>query len=495
MKNKVQLIIFFISALATSGQEIKYSVFRQQGEGISWSPDGKQIIYDTKGAKPNEYYELHIADTNGQHDTCISVLNNDIPHRHTGSPDWHPSGKYIMFVAEQAVHTGGSVPAIPGFGAYSDIWVMTRDYKHAYKLTNTPPDNDHGIIGPHFSHDGKHVVWVERKKAPNVANMKQFLGYWVIKTADFVIDSGIPEFQNEKTFEPGGTAFYETYGFTADDKRIIFCSDFNVKAWWSCGIFTVDAASGTDVKQLTTNDYNEHAVCSPDGKWIVWMSNTMATKQGTDWWIMKPDGSYKQRLTYFNEPGNPEYDGSKKWAGLTSFSPDCKRFIGGVQYSLLKQEGTVYMVDFLSSGNGNGLTGEYYANKSFEGDKKIRTDPSVNYRWGPPWHDTLVTSPDYSVRWTGYFTPLYSETYTLYTPADKNISVWVNDTLVINQTSQQNKFEEEYVQLDFKAGTKYKLKVEYHNNLQNKASVFLYWSSNHQYKQAIPASQLFTNNN
>ncbi|HTB06947.1 MAG TPA: PA14 domain-containing protein [Bacteroidia bacterium] len=495
MKYRPQLFIFiffFFTVFRLWGQEIKIREFRQQGEGTSWSPDGRQIAYDMKGSTKDKYYELHIADTNGLHDTCISALCPDIPHRHTGGPNWHPSGKYIMFVAEQAVHKGGSLPAIPGLGTYTDIWIMTRDYKHAYKLTNTPSDNDHGIIGPRFSPDGKQVVWVERKKAPNILKSKRFLGLWVIKTADFVEEAGIPKLENIKTFEPGGDAFYETYGFTADGKRIIFCSNMRTRFWWSCGIFTIDAETGTNIKQLTTNDYNEHAVCSPDGKFIVWMSNTMATKQGTDWWVMRTDGTWKQRLTYFNEPGNPEYLGHKMWAGLSSFRPDCKSFIGGVQYSLLKQEGSIYMVSFLPAGDGNGLKGEYYNTEDFTGTSVVRSDPSVNFRWGPPWHDSLVTSKAYSARWTGYVEPLYSETYTLYTHADKYTSVWVNDTLVIGPKTSKGKYKEKAAQLTLTSGKKYKLRVEYHNNIKNKGNAVLYWSSPHQYKQIIPASQLFT---
>ncbi|MEO6882802.1 MAG: PA14 domain-containing protein [Bacteroidia bacterium] len=487
-------LFFFGFYFGASAQEIKLSVFRTQGEGVAWSLDGKKIVYDTKGAKPHQYYELHIADTDGSHDTCISSINPDIPHRHTGSPDWHPSGKYILFVAEQAVHPGGSVSAIPGFGAYSDIWVMTRNAKHAYKLTNEPCDKNHGIIGPHFSHDGKHIVWVERKRAPNPFKKKCFFGFWVIKTADFIVDSGIPKLMNIKTFEPVANAFYETYGYTADDKNIIFCSNMRVNFWWECGIFTINALTGNVVRQLTTNDYNEHAVCAPNGKWIIWMSNTMATKQGTDWWIMNPDGSCKQRLTYFNEPGNPEYNGHKRWAGLTSFSSDCKHFVGGVQNSLLKQEGSIYKVDFLPSGNGNGLEGTYFQTEDFSGAQKSRIDPAVNYRWGKPWHDTLVSGKKYSVRWTGFVQPLYSETYTFYTPADKNIFVWINDTLVIGSNTPKNKYKEKISELNLEAGKKYSIRVEYHNTLQKKATVFLYWSSLQQYKQAIPASQLFTDN-
>ena len=74
------------------------------------------------------------------------------------------------------------------------------------------------------------------------------------------------------------------------------------------------------------------------------------------------------------------------------------------------------------------------------------------------------------------------------------MSVWINDTLIINDKATQNGFDEEYIEMNLEAGKKYKLKLEYHNNIQNKATVSLYWSSNHQYKQVIPASQLFTNN-
>ena len=490
----ILFILIFFSSSYLAAQQIKLREFKQQGEGTSWSPDGRKFLYDMKGTTKDKYYELHICDTNGAHDTCISALCPDLPHRHTGSPDWHPSGNYILFVAEQAVHPGGSTPAIPGLGTYTDIWVMTRDYKHAYKLTNTPSDNAHGIIGPRFSHDGKHIVWVNRKTAPNIFKKKRFLGFWVIKTADFVIESGIPKLENIKTFEPGGDAFYETYGFSADDKKIIFCSNMRTRFWWSCGIFTIDAATGTNIRQLTSNDYNEHAVCSPDGNWIVWMSNTMATKQGTDWWIMKTDGTWKQRLTYFNEPGNLEYTGHKKWAGLVSFKHDSKSFIGGVQYSLIKQEGSIYIVNFLSYGSGNGLKGEYYPNADFKGTPTLRSDPAVNFRWGPPWHDSLVTGNDYSVHWTGYVEPLYSETYTFYCHADKYTSVWVNDTLVIGAQTPKAKFKEKAIQLTLTSGKRYKLRVEYHNNIKNKGTAVLYWSSPHQYKQIIPASQLFTDN-
>lgn len=490
------IVSFFIliSSSIVSGQELKLTLFRQQGEGTCWSPDGKRIAYDLKGPKPKEYYEIHVADSNGMHDTCLSCRCADLPQKETGSPDWSPDGKYMILVSEKAVHKGPYYAAIPGFGGYSDIWVMTADGKHAWKVLETNNDPNDGIIAPKFSHDGKHVVWVQRKRSPHIFRKKQFFGLWVIKTADFVDGSNGPKLENIKTFEPKGDAFYETYGFSPDNKRIIFCSNMDVPFWWLCRIYTIDAATGGDIKQLTTNDYNEHARYANNGKWIVWMTNTNATRQGTDWWIMKPDGTQKQRLTYFNEPGFPQYTGHKKWACLVAFSPDDKKFAGCAQYSLFKQEGSIFMGEFLPCGNGDGLNAEYYTTENFSGDKKVRNDPAVNFRWGKPWPDSLITSDNYSVRWTGYVQPLYSETYTLYSYAGKNTSVWINDTLVIGPNTPKIKYHEKMAQINFVAGKKYKLRVEYYNKKQNKGVAILAWSSEHQYKQAIPASQLFTTN-
>ncbi len=485
-------VIFAFTSFTLFSQEISIRLFRTQGEGVTWSPDGSRIMYDMKGKSPEHYYEIHVSDSNGSHDTCISCLCKDLPQKETGSPDWSSDGKYVTLVAEKSEHPGGHVPAIPGFGGFSDIWVMTADGRHAWKVLETNNDRNDGIIMPRFSRDGKKVVWVERKQYPHVFKKKDFFGFWVIKTADFVVVKGVPEFENIKTFEPKGSAFYETYGFSPDGKRIIFCSNWDVPYWWLCRIYTIDAETGDDMKQLTQNDYNEHACYSNDGKWIIWMSNTCATRQGTDWWIMRSDGTMKQRLTYFNEPDFPEYDGHKKWCGLGAFSPDDKKFVGGVQYSLLKQEGKIYMIDFLPCGNGSGLTGEYFSTDDFSGAKRMRTDAAINYKWGPPWNDSLVTSNKFSVRWTGYVQSLYSETYNFYVHDDKRMTVWLNDSLLLGPKSKSIAKDEKMAQITLVKGLKYKLQVEYRGNKKQKGTAILIWSSPHQYKQVIPASQLYT---
>ena len=90
--------------------------------------------------------------------------------------------------------------------------------------------------------------------------------------------------------------------------------------------------------------YNEHASYSPDGKYIVWMSNQGSVGVGTDWWLMRADGSGKRRLTHFNIPGHPESCSSSVYACLTDWSPNGRQLLGGVQYSLIKQEGRIVLI-------------------------------------------------------------------------------------------------------------------------------------------------------
>ena len=149
------------------------------------------------------------------------------------------------------------------------------------------------------------------------------------------------------------------------------------------------------------------------------------------------------------------------------------------------------MIDFLPCGSGNGLQGEYYSGADFDGNHRNRQDPAINFRWGPPWHDTLVTTNNFSVRWTGYVQPLYSETYNFYINNDTHMKVWLNDSLLLGPESKKIPHGEKMAQIALVKGQKYKIRAEYRGNRKQKGTALLIWSSLHQYKQVIPASQLY----
>ena len=117
----------------------------------------------------------------------------------------------------------------------------------------------------------------------------------------------------------------------------------NQPSFWNEHIYTVDT-NGRNLLKLTEKDYNEHAIFTPDGTHIVWMTNTNSKTIGTDWWMMNTDGTNKKQLTFFNERKSPQWAGHAVWAGLGSFNPTGDSFVGGVQLSLITQEGKIMMV-------------------------------------------------------------------------------------------------------------------------------------------------------
>jgi Tol biopolymer transport system component len=322
---------------------VHLQLFRLQGEGVEWSPDGKWVVNDCKHR--DGYYNIHLCRVDGTEDRSLTKLNNGLPHRDAGSPTWHPTGRYIAFAAEKKVHQGGSVEATPGFGGRSDIWVMLADGSKAWQLTQTEDTKSDGVLLPKFSHDGTRLAWTERVGTAKFFQPRAWFSEWVIKVADFVTTPTGPQLTNILTLRLGGPGFYEAYGFSPNDRQIIFCSDFDRASAFNSQIFVMDSVDGSHVRCLTrSKSYNEHASFSPDGRHIVWMSSQDNRNNGTDWWLIDADGSHQRRLTHFNLPGYPEGSGVAVFAGLVHWAPNGVQLLGGVQYSLLKQEGRIMLM-------------------------------------------------------------------------------------------------------------------------------------------------------
>jgi Tol biopolymer transport system component len=352
---KILILCLFILSFASCKKDppadenlpTSVSLIKAHGLDVAWDHSGtNRIAYSIKEA--DGYYDIHFSNPDGSADQNFTTNNTLLPNKHICSPYFHPSGKWLILVVEETTHPGSSTDALPGFGAYCDIWIMNTIGTKAYKIVDLINDYDHGVIAPRFSHDGKKIVWTDRKTQPNLLNPHQFAGYWTIKIADFKFNAtdSLPIISNIRTIEPVADAFYESYGFSPDDSKIIFCSNINYVNFLDEHIYTIDT-TGNNLTKLTENDYNEHAFYKPDGSKIVWMSSTQNGSGATDWWRMNPDGTSKERLTFFNEKYSSQYAGHAVWAGLGFFSPDGTLFIGGRQVSLITQEGEIVMVSIL----------------------------------------------------------------------------------------------------------------------------------------------------
>jgi hypothetical protein len=97
-------------------------------------------------------------------------------------------------------------------------------------------------------------------------------------------------------------------------------------------------------------------------------------------------------------------------------------------------------------------------------------------------------STNYSVRWTGYVEPRYSESYTFHTRADDGVRLRVDGKLLIDDWTG-HPARENSGQLALKGGERYFLELEYFQLIAG-AEVRLSWSSSSQSREIIPRSLL-----
>jgi hypothetical protein len=118
----------------------------------------------------------------------------------------------------------------------------------------------------------------------------------------------------------------------------------------------------------------------------------------------------------------------------------------------------------------------------------VRLDPTLAFPWGELSPDPAIEPDTFSMRWTGYIEPRYSEVYTFYALADDGIRLWINDQLIIDLWAFAP--TEHTGVINLLAGVRYPIRVEY-VEADGPAQLFLSWSSTSQGKEIVPQSQLY----
>ncbi len=137
-----------------------------------------------------------------------------------------------------------------------------------------------------------------------------------------------------------------------------------------------------------------------------------------------------------------------------------------------------------------GLTGEYFADESFQARRFRRIDPEVTFRWGLGGPEPSLPVDYFSVRWTGQLTPRFSEDYTFHVDADDEADLWIDERKVRTVGYKEGRPRAEAA-VPLIAGRRYGLKLEFREG-GGSASVRLGWSSASQEREIIPSSCLWT---
>lgn len=321
--------MLFFSTISYSQIVVDSIVLFKTNAGCpKWSPvSNSQIAYHKLETDDN--YDIHIMDTDGSNDTCITCNHPNLPNRHMGNHSYHPTGNMLSFIAEKPNYYLDSLLgglAKPGIGWNCDVYMISLVTGNAYQITNLPTKMGPfdttpvtGVLGPHFSPDGTKLTWSERIDTCGTYNW----GEYVIRIADFQIVNDTPIVSNIQTLQPVTCRYLETNSFSSNSQKLYFCGNlYPNQTEYGIDIFSYDLLTTQIDTMFHTQDYFDECahISSSDSK-IAYLStegypNDTTNNSWWSWakgefWIMDANGTNRNRLTNFNVSGYPEYTGKR----------------------------------------------------------------------------------------------------------------------------------------------------------------------------------------
>ncbi len=80
-----------------------------------------------------------------------------------------------------------------------------------------------------------------------------------------------------------------------------------------------------------------------------------------------------------------------------------------------------------------GARGEYFNDRDLSVPALTRTDPAIDFNWGTGSPDPSIGADTFSARWTGFFVPPISGTYTFHVRSNNGVRLWVDGAPVIDR--------------------------------------------------------------
>ena len=299
------------------------SLFRDGAGRVAWSAQGDWLAYDRPAEEGRGTYQLWIVKRDGSFERCLTCEPVELRRENCIRPAWHPSGDWLVFQVQGSARRLGLGPvelATADRGLHSELWAMRRDGKGFWQLTRVG-ERGGAVLDPEFSHEGDELLWSER-----VQSRVGRWGEWVLRVAPWKAGA-VPRLAKPRTFEPGAQRrFVAASSFTPDDRGALLAGNLEPGQPESgMDVYRLAFESGA-VERLTHTQraWDEKARYTVKGDRILWLSASeisplrgaqdggggggagLPFEQLRELWIMNPDGSGKERLTFFNDPSSRE---------------------------------------------------------------------------------------------------------------------------------------------------------------------------------------------
>jgi Tol biopolymer transport system component len=247
---------------------------------VTWSPDGREIIYSMQGS----LWRQRIGTTEARQLTAGP--------RYDYQPDWSPDGRSVVF----ASYDGEAIE------------LRTLDLERG--TINTILANGAVNLEPRWSPDGKRLAFVSTSFN---ARWHIFVGTVNGVRLDSVVritedrDSGLPRYYYS-TFD-----HYLSPTWSADSRELIFVSNRG-RIYGTGGVWRMEARAGATPRELHFEEtaWKARPDWASDGKRVVYSG--YHGRQWNQLWLLRADGSDPIQLTY------GEFD-----ATAPRWSPDARR--------------------------------------------------------------------------------------------------------------------------------------------------------------------------
>ncbi|OGL73339.1 hypothetical protein A3E39_00040 [Candidatus Uhrbacteria bacterium RIFCSPHIGHO2_12_FULL_60_25] len=336
----------------------RITMIHQEGARPRFAPDGKSFAFDRKNK--DGYYDVYISDLEGNIIQSVTEGKGGITQRNNGNPTFDSTGGYLIFISEENDHLldNQKYLADPGVGLFSNLYAADLKNGQFWQLTNIPIKKTFtdripatATVNPHFSKDGKTLIWTERYAEGGNNNW----GRWRLKAADFVIENRQPTVRNERVVFTPTEGTYVTFMGQLDSVHWVVSGNLDGQHEYGMDQYVLNITTKKYTNLTNTSEYwEEDSSITPSGR-IIYMSNAdsryefdfsknwVSQPTERDYYSMNADGSDKQRLTYFNQEGAPEYLGYRVLAVAADVSPDGKYLVSTLGYDFGKKKRDVVL--------------------------------------------------------------------------------------------------------------------------------------------------------
>lgn len=336
----VSIIFIPVFILMVFAQETKISspfpgavlkLIANNGGRVDWykGAEHELIAFDSIIDQKTKNTELFVINPDGSAKQCVTC-DSAVPKGFVGQPAWYPDGEHIVLQAENN-NSRHTLYNHLSWGINQDLWIIKKDGTGAERIFTSPLN--HAALHPHFSKDGKMIIFSERiptgkplpgKLAKLTPGGENPWDGWRIHIADFDINKHGEEMLSNHRILFGGSSisdesadnaenssedlkdessklarrkpvlelikkakekrlrqlskarnsggFYETHDFT-DDGKIVFSHTDNGAAFVD-DIYTANI-DGSGIRKLINSPltWDEHGSFSASGRSLAFMSS------------------------------------------------------------------------------------------------------------------------------------------------------------------------------------------------------------------------------